>query len=84
LLPFTNLPSFSPSSYQNTNPPIPYPSFGLNANAAPNDAPNAYTTAGMQAAMGDASVRIITHGVGPVTWAVAVDPRSNGLLGQDW
>jgi prepilin-type N-terminal cleavage/methylation domain-containing protein len=84
LLPFSNLPSFSPTSYQGTNPPIPYPSFGLNANAAPNDAPNAYTTAGMQAAMGDASVRIITHGVGPVTWAVAVDPRSNGLLGQDW
>jgi prepilin-type N-terminal cleavage/methylation domain-containing protein len=88
LLPFTNIPPFpgvvTTSGYQNTNPPIPYPSFGLNANAAPNDCPNAYTTAGMQAAMGDASVRIITHGVGAVTWGVAVDPRSNGLLGQDW
>jgi prepilin-type N-terminal cleavage/methylation domain-containing protein len=84
LLPFTNLPSFSTGSYQNTNAPIPYPSFGLNSNAAQNDCPNAYTTAGMQAAMGDASVRIITHGVSATTWAVAVDPRSNGLLGSDW
>jgi prepilin-type N-terminal cleavage/methylation domain-containing protein len=84
LLPFTNLTSFTVGSYQATNPPIPYPSFGLNQNAAPNDCPNAYTTAGMQAAMGDASVRIITHGVGNITWGVAVDPRSNGLLGQDW
>jgi prepilin-type N-terminal cleavage/methylation domain-containing protein len=84
LLPFTNLGTFSPTSYQATNPAVPYPSFGLNANAAPNDSPNAYTTAGMQAAMGDASVRIITHGVGQITWGVAVDPRSNGLLGQDW
>jgi prepilin-type N-terminal cleavage/methylation domain-containing protein len=95
LLPYTNLPPIqnfgippypapTVSGTQNTNPPIPYPSFGINANSAPNDNPSAYTTAGMQAAMGDASVRIITHGVGTRSWGVAVDPRSNGVLEQDW
>jgi prepilin-type N-terminal cleavage/methylation domain-containing protein len=91
LLPFTNLTTLPNGQgvptvvgYQNTNTPIPYPQFGVNAIAANNDCPHAYTTAGMQAAMGDASVRAITHGVSVVTWGVAVDPRSNGVLAADW
>jgi prepilin-type N-terminal cleavage/methylation domain-containing protein len=93
LLPFTNLysttvsttpPTPSVANYQTANPPIPYPQFGVNNSASNNDCPHAFTTAGMQAAMGDASVRVITHGVSAVTWGVAVDPRSNGVLGQDW
>jgi len=91
LLPFTNLTTLpnglgnpTVSGYQNQCAPIPYPQFGVNAIAANNDCPHAYTTAGMQAAMGDASVRAITHGVSYLTWGVAVDPRSNGVLGADW
>jgi prepilin-type N-terminal cleavage/methylation domain-containing protein len=80
---FTNLTG-SQQGYQSTNPPVPFPQFGSNANAANNDCPHAYTTAGMQCAMGDASVRSITHGISNATWGVAVDPRSNGILGQDW
>jgi prepilin-type N-terminal cleavage/methylation domain-containing protein len=95
LLPYTNLPpypytSLSPApntlalNYQNFNAPIPYPQFGVNAQSANNDCPHAYTTAGMQCAMGDASVRTITHGISYPTWSVAVDPRSSGVLGTDW
>jgi hypothetical protein len=80
---FTNLGNVV-SGYQNQNPPIPYPQFGVTAIGANNDCPHAYTTAGMQAAMGDASVRTISHGITQITWGVAVDPRSNGILGQDW
>jgi prepilin-type N-terminal cleavage/methylation domain-containing protein len=88
LLPYTNIPAPYPATpslgTQNWNPPIPFPQFGVPAQSALNDCPHAFTTAGMQTAMGDASVRTITHGMGPTTWGVAVDPRSNGILGADW
>ena len=96
LNPYTNVPATGSvassaypntpvnANYQNANARIPFPQFATNANAANNDCPHAYTTAGMQCAMGDASVRAITHGISYTTWAVAVDPSSNGLLGQDW
>jgi prepilin-type N-terminal cleavage/methylation domain-containing protein len=83
LLSYTNLPTFT-SAYQNTNPPVPPPQFGVNAQASANDCPHAFTTAGCQVAMGDASVRSVSHGVSASTWGVAVDPRSNGILGNDW
>jgi prepilin-type N-terminal cleavage/methylation domain-containing protein len=72
------------TNYQNGNPPVPYPQFGVNPTAANNDCPHAFTTAGCQVVMGDASVRSITHGTSYVTWGIAVDPRSNGILGADW
>jgi len=90
LLPYTNLtngaspPLPTIGNYQATNPPIPPPQFGVGSIAASNDCPHAYTTAGCQVAMGDASVRSVSHGVSAQTWGVAVDPRSNGILGGDW
>ncbi len=90
LLPFTNLTNnLNPplplvANYQATNPPVPPPQFGVGPQAASNDCPHAFTTAGCQVAMGDASVRSVSHGVSAQTWGVAVDPRSNGILGNDW
>ncbi len=72
------------TSFQLGNPPIPPPEFGLTANGAHNDCPHAFTTAGCQVALGDASVHIISHGVSVMSWGVAVDPRSNGILQSDW
>jgi hypothetical protein len=66
------------------NPPIPYPQFGVISRSANNDCPHAFTTAGCQVVMGDASVRSVSHGIQFATWGVAVDPRSNGVLGSDW
>jgi prepilin-type N-terminal cleavage/methylation domain-containing protein len=94
LLPYTDLYSSaatsttpavpSVSGYQASNVPIPYPQFGQTALTANNDGPHAFNTTGMQAAMGDASVRNISSGVSHITWGVAVDPRSNGILASDW
>jgi len=97
LLAYTNLVSVSgvntigtypnvaaSSNTQSGNPPIPYPQFGVTAASANNDCPNAFSTAGCQVAMGDASVRSISHGIQYQTWGIAVDPRSNGVLGVDW
>jgi prepilin-type N-terminal cleavage/methylation domain-containing protein len=65
-------------------PAIPFPQFSVVATSANNDCPHAFTTAGCQVVMGDASVRSVTHGVQFATWGVAIDPRSNGVLGSDW
>jgi prepilin-type N-terminal cleavage/methylation domain-containing protein len=72
------------SGTQSLNPCIPFPEFGVPSQSAHNDCPHAFTTAGMQGAMGDASVRPVTHGMTISTWGVAVDPRSPGVLGSDW
>jgi prepilin-type N-terminal cleavage/methylation domain-containing protein len=72
------------ANLQAGNPTIPYPQFGVISTSANNDCPHAFTTAGCQVVMGDASVRSISHGIQFATWGVAVDPRSNGVLGADW
>ncbi len=72
------------TSFQLGNPPIPPPEFGITANGAHNDCPHAFTTAGCQVALGDASVHIVSHGVSVMSWGVAVDPRSPGILQSDW
>jgi prepilin-type N-terminal cleavage/methylation domain-containing protein len=80
--PYTNLGS--QPGYQNVYPRVPLPQFGVGAGSSLNDTPHAFTTAGCQVVMGDASVRSISLGVSLATWGVAVDPASNGILGNDW
>jgi prepilin-type N-terminal cleavage/methylation domain-containing protein/prepilin-type processing-associated H-X9-DG protein len=41
-------------------------------------------TGGMNVGMGDGSVRFVSQGVSPSTWAMACDPRDGGVLGSDW
>lgn len=87
--PYTN-PSFVGTSglYQSSIPPIPFPQFGATSSTSFNDTPHALSSGGCQVVMGDASVRNISHNLTPSsssqTWGIAVDPRSNGILGQDW
>lgn len=82
--PYSNLTPL-PTGYQNTISPIPFPQSGVDSSASYNDVPHAYTTAGCQVCLGDASVRSVsTKAVALATWAVAVDPRSNGILGDEW
>jgi prepilin-type processing-associated H-X9-DG protein len=39
---------------------------------------------GINAALGDGSVRLISTGIGPTTWYAACTPNTGDLLGQDW
>ena len=41
-------------------------------------------TGGMQACLGDGSVRTISSAISAVTWIRACDPRDGGVLGSDW
>ena len=39
---------------------------------------------GINACLGDGSVRFISSGIAPGTWAAACDPRDGTVLGNDW
>jgi prepilin-type processing-associated H-X9-DG protein len=41
-------------------------------------------TGGINAALGDGSVRTITNGISATTWWAACTPSFGDLLGQDW
>ncbi len=41
-------------------------------------------TGGMNVGLGDGSVRFVSAGVSPSSWAIACDPRDGGVLGSDW
>jgi prepilin-type N-terminal cleavage/methylation domain-containing protein len=41
-------------------------------------------TAGMNVALGDGSVRVVSPAVSPATWAYACDPQDGRELGKDW
>jgi prepilin-type processing-associated H-X9-DG protein len=41
-------------------------------------------TGGMNAGLGDGSVRFLAQGMTPTTWAAALTPAGNDLLGNDW
>jgi prepilin-type N-terminal cleavage/methylation domain-containing protein len=41
-------------------------------------------TAGINAALGDGSVRFVSQGVSPTTWWFAVTPQGGEVLGNDW
>jgi prepilin-type N-terminal cleavage/methylation domain-containing protein len=41
-------------------------------------------TGGMNVGLGDGSVRFVSQGVTPATWAHACDPRDGNVLGSDW
>jgi type II secretory pathway pseudopilin PulG len=45
---------------------------------------HAFTPAGIIVGMGDGSVRTVNPNVTPGTWAAAVDPADNAVLGSDW
>ncbi len=40
--------------------------------------------AGMNAALGDGSVRFLTVGISPTTWWAALTPAGGEVLGSDW
>jgi prepilin-type N-terminal cleavage/methylation domain-containing protein len=46
--------------------------------------PNSSHTGGMNAGLGDGSVRFVTQALSPATWAMACDPRDGLPLGSDW
>jgi prepilin-type N-terminal cleavage/methylation domain-containing protein len=39
---------------------------------------------GIQVAMGDGSVRLISEGISTYTWGVAIDPQDGRVMGSDW
>jgi prepilin-type processing-associated H-X9-DG protein len=41
-------------------------------------------TNGTNVGLGDGSVRFVTQGISPTTWALACDPRDGTPLGSDW
>jgi len=41
-------------------------------------------TAGINAGMGDGSVRFVAQGISPTTWWYALTPNSGDILGPDW
>jgi len=43
-----------------------------------------FTAGGIQVGMGDGSVRAVAGGISQPTWGRAIDPRDNGVLGNDW
>jgi len=45
---------------------------------------NSPHTGGMCVGIGDGSVRSVTSGITPGTWANACDPRDGNILGSDW
>jgi prepilin-type N-terminal cleavage/methylation domain-containing protein len=46
--------------------------------------PTAFTSAGIQVALGDASVRNVAPSISTTTWGNAVDPADGQSLGPDW
>jgi prepilin-type N-terminal cleavage/methylation domain-containing protein len=44
----------------------------------------AFSTAGLNVAMGDGSVRIVSQAVTNLTWGLAIDPADGYPLGSDW
>ena len=46
--------------------------------------PNAFNSGIIQVLMGDGSVRTVSSGVLATTWAAAVTPAGNDVLGSDW
>jgi prepilin-type N-terminal cleavage/methylation domain-containing protein len=48
------------------------------------DRANSPHTAGINAALGDGSVRFVTQGISPTTWWYALTPASGEVLPNDW
>jgi prepilin-type N-terminal cleavage/methylation domain-containing protein len=46
--------------------------------------PQSPHTAGIMVGLGDGSVRFVSQGVSPTTWAHACDPQDGQVLGSDW
>lgn len=43
-----------------------------------------FSPGGINVAMGDGSVRLVSTGVSSITWGRAIDPQDGGVLGPDW
>lgn len=57
----------------------------VNCDGTPSAVPQAfYSSAGVQVALGDGSVRSISTGVSIPTWVYAVNPTDGQVLGSDW
>ena len=71
-------------SYPNYSPclmfqvqPKPYNTCDINRANSPH-------TAGINVGLGDGSVRFVSAGLSPATWAQACDPRDGAVLNSDW
>jgi prepilin-type N-terminal cleavage/methylation domain-containing protein/prepilin-type processing-associated H-X9-DG protein len=51
---------------------------------APGDIPNSPHSGGINAGMGDGSVRFVNQGVSATTWWAALTPNAGDVLGNDW
>jgi prepilin-type N-terminal cleavage/methylation domain-containing protein/prepilin-type processing-associated H-X9-DG protein len=75
--PSKNVPAGYPDCYPFQVQPIPFgtcdPSRGQSPHAG-----------GMNVGLGDGSVRFVSAGVSPTSWAHACDPRDGNPLGSDW
>jgi len=56
---------------------------GKNANCDPGRASSPHT-GGINAALGDGSVKFVRSNISPATWWAALTPANNDLLGDDW
>ena len=54
------------------------------AQASSADRPNAFSSAGVQVAMMDGSVRSVRSSISPITWYNASHPSDGQVLGNDW
>lgn len=56
----------------------------VNASCGSGSVAHAYTTAGLQVALGDASVRTVSPGITTTTWQRAISPNDGNVLGSDF
>ena len=66
--------------------PVPSKSFQPRpaSNQCDASVPQSLTSGAILVLLGDGSVRGVTSGVSPQTWAAAVSPDGNDMLGSDW
>ena len=69
-------PAYSPCNFFQIQP-LAYTNCDVNR-------PNSSHTAGITVGLGDGSVRFLTSGLSPATWAQACDPRDGVPLNSDW
>jgi prepilin-type N-terminal cleavage/methylation domain-containing protein len=76
-------PLWQPPAAYCSNNTMPFLQWGGNASVCMCRA-NAPHTAGINAGMGDGSVKFISQGISQATWFYACTPSSGEVLGSDW
>ncbi|HLW65109.1 MAG TPA: DUF1559 domain-containing protein [Gemmataceae bacterium] len=76
-----------PPAYNNQQYPVPQIKPAL-SNTAPNPCDpskvHGFSSGGIMVGLGDGSVRLVSSGVGQVTWSLALWPNDGQVLGSDW